>query len=530
MTRPPTIVAFVEEWLGLALSTAQRTLLKAIYGLLLTAEELDIFQACTGRSEYMPPSGGYRDTTIIAGARGGKDSRIACPIVVYEAVFGAWAVTKGERPVIPLIAQNADSGRVAFEYCEAYLETPALRAMLAGPPRRSEIELTNGVLIRIFPCSSKAVRGRSNPVAVMDEVAFFRIEGGAQADRRVERALRRGMLSFPSGRLIKISTPDLREGLIWDDLARYWGQIEAPLLVWKASTDLMNPALAAQVAAERAKDPHGARVEYDAEFAADAGAFLPLDQIEAVVERGRYELPPRPGVRYIAAGDPAGGTAGGDAFALAIVHVEGTGAETRIVQDVCRSWKGRRGEMLELRAVCAEIAAILRHYGVTRLTGDRYAGVWPSQAFRDVGALYVPSERDKSAAYTELEPWISTGRLELLDHDRQTRELSLLEKRLKPGGKKPTIDHPKGAHDDHANALALAVADLASSLHPAATVTESVVAKFGDAAVLHDPPPTGGFFGTRRAPVRGQLERVGVASADGSVPREVWPRRARFWR
>ena len=40
--------------------------------------------------------------------------------------------------------------------------------------------------------------------------------------------------------------------------------------------------------------------------------------------RGRYQLPPRLGVRYVAAVDPSGG--GADAFTLTIVHVEGQGA------------------------------------------------------------------------------------------------------------------------------------------------------------------------------------------------------------
>lgn len=523
----PTIIAFVEEWLGLTLSAAQRVLLKAIYGLLLTAEEMEIFRVCTGRTEYAPPAHGYREATVVAGARSGKDSRIACPIVVYEAVFGEWGVSPGERPVIPLIAQNADAGRIAYEYCEAYMEQPRLRPMLAGPPRRSEIELTNGVLIRIFPCSSKAVRGRSNPVAAMSEVAYFRVEGGAQADRRVERALRRGMLSFPLGKLIKISTPDLREGLIWNDIARFWATDDAPVLVWKASTDTMNPSLAAQVAEERRKDPVGARIEYDAEFATDAGSFLSAAQIDAVVEPSRYELPPLEGTRYVATADPAGGTIGGDAFTLAIVHAAGTGAEARIVQDVCRSWKGRHGQPLELRAVCAEIAAILRRYGLTRIIGDHYAGQWPIQAFRDAGVLYVPSELDKSAAYNEMEPWITTARCELLEHEAQTRELELLEKRLKPGGKKATIDHPKGAHDDHANALALAIAQLASSLHPAACAThESVAAKLGDDAPLRDPtPPRGGFFNMRSPELLGRLGRAAYdvpSNDDGRGRRHFW--------
>jgi len=55
------------------------------------------FRLCTGREEA--PAGGFGEVTVVAGARAGKDSRIAAPIVVYEAVFGGHEshLTKGER-------------------------------------------------------------------------------------------------------------------------------------------------------------------------------------------------------------------------------------------------------------------------------------------------------------------------------------------------------------------------------------------------------------------------------------------------
>jgi hypothetical protein len=44
----------------------------------------------------------------------------------------------------------------------------------------------------------------------------------------------------------------------------------------------------------------------------------------------------------------------------------------------------------------------------------------------------------------------------LLDHPRQNRELGQLERRPRPGGK-ALIGPPRGARDDYANALALAM-------------------------------------------------------------------------
>src|SRR5439155_14661944 len=109
MPSTPTIIEFVTDpaLLGLAISPAQRTLLKSIYGLPLTAQELDIFRDCTGRETYVAGRP-FSEVTVVAGARAGKDSRIAAPIVCYEAVFGNHTqhLGRGERAVIPLVAQD----------------------------------------------------------------------------------------------------------------------------------------------------------------------------------------------------------------------------------------------------------------------------------------------------------------------------------------------------------------------------------------------------------------------------------------
>src|SRR5439155_19013671 len=106
---PPNIVEFVTDpqLLGLSISAAQETLLRAIYGLPMSSDHLDLFRACTGRQE--PPRAAFAEATVIAGARAGKDSRIAAPLVVYEAVFGGHErhLARGERGVIPLVAQDA---------------------------------------------------------------------------------------------------------------------------------------------------------------------------------------------------------------------------------------------------------------------------------------------------------------------------------------------------------------------------------------------------------------------------------------
>ncbi len=170
-------------------------------------------------------------------------------------------------------------------------------------------------------------------------------------------------------------------------------------------------------------------------------AFLGTELVERAVVRGRRELPPVPSVgRYFAAVDPSGG--GADAFTLAIVHLEGR----RIVHDVLRGWSGARASPVDLGAVTAEIAGLCHRYGLHEVIGDRYGAEWVRQAFREHGLRYYDAPWTRAQAYLELEPLLAQEHLELLDHPELARELRWLERR-----------HHPGAHDDHANALTLAV-------------------------------------------------------------------------
>jgi hypothetical protein len=256
------------------------------------------------------------------------------------------------------------------------------------------------------------------------------------------------MLGFPAPRLVKISTPYMRSGVLWDDFRKGWGQDNPDLLVWKAATATMNPTIRpASLERERRLDPERFAREYEAEFTEDL-------EIDGAVVPGRHELPPQEGVRYEAAVDPSGG--GQDAFTLAIAHVEGTGPDRRIVQDVMRGWTSRRSETTDLEGVVREIAGIVKRYGLSTVVGDRYAAAWVRERFQADGIRYRDPETDTAQAYLEVEPLFAQGRIELLDHPMLAREFKQLERRPRPGGR-TIVDHPRGGHDDHANALALAV-------------------------------------------------------------------------
>jgi hypothetical protein len=105
--------------------------------------------------------------------------------------------------------------------------------------------------------------------------------------------------------------------------------------------------------------------------------------------------------------------------------------------------------------VVENIAGLCKSYGCRTVMGDRYAAGWVRQSFEKAGITYRASKLDKSAAYLEVLPLFSQGRIQLLDHAVLISELQCLERRTRAGGK-DVIDHPRGGHDDYANVLALA--------------------------------------------------------------------------
>ena len=455
----PDIVEFVlsDEFLGLSLSQAQETVLRVAYGLPLSSEQLDLYRRCTGR-QGRPPEAGFGEVTVIAGARSGKDSRIAAPVVCYEALCGGHEklLARGERAIIPLVAQDLRATRVAFGYVRDYLTGSPLLSSMVAEVRNLEIALINGVTILCFPSTRRSLRGWSIPAAVMDELAFFRLEGQADSDAEIQASIRRGMLSFPRPRLMKVSTPYMKSGVLYEDFRAAYGQNDPDRLVWKAPSALMNTSLKqARLERERRLDPHRFAREYEAEFAEDIDAFLPSVWVDDAVVAGRHELAPQAGVRYCGAVDVSG--AGADAFTLAVAHIEGTSDERLIVQDVMRGWGSNSRRRINLESVVSDCAAILTRYRISEVVGDRYAAGWVREAYQRQGIKYIDAKMTKADAYLECEPLFAQGIIELLDEPTLVRELKLLESRPRAGGK-TLVDHPRGGHDDHANSLCLAAA------------------------------------------------------------------------
>jgi hypothetical protein len=98
------------------------------------------------------------------------------------------------------------------------------------------------------------------------------------------------------------------------------------------------------------------------------------------------------------------------------------------------------------------------------VTGDRYAGSWPADRFRQHGITYREAGHTRSDLYLELLPMLTAGTCELLDLPRLTGQLANLERRRGRTGR-DAVDHSRGSHDDVANAAAGALVLAAGRRH-----------------------------------------------------------------
>jgi hypothetical protein len=421
-----------------------RTLLIAAMGEALTEEERAAFHAVTGRESE--PGELVEEFWAIVGRRGGK-TRAAGTLAAYVGTLcdhGAY-LAPGERGVIPILAASTYQAGKAFAHARGVLEaSPELLHQIEGEPLAGTIKLKTRVDIEVRPANFRTVRSITAVAAVCDEVAFWHIDGSANPDKEILNALRPA-LGTTGGPLMVISSPHAKKGELYEAWRKDYGPNgDGLVLVANGPSRLFNSTLSERLVKRAyAKDQAAAQAEYGGLFRNDVEAFVSRETVEACVMTGVAERAPAEGVTYWAFVDPSGG--GADSFTLSIGHKEGS----RGVMDALRE----RKPPFSPEAVVAEYAALLKSYGISAVTGDRYAGEWPREAFRRHGIEYRLAELPKSQLYVGMLPILNSGRIDLLDVPGVVDQVANLERRVARGGRE-SIDHPPHGHDDVANVVA----------------------------------------------------------------------------
>ncbi len=441
---------------GSPLSLAQRTILKATYGLNLDPAELDIYRRGTDREIYEPRE--HNEATFIVGRRGGKTSRIGAIIAVYEACRDH-GLKPGEHAYVVLVAPVTKQAQIAFRFILNYiLDSPPLNKKVVKI-RKDEIELDNGITIACYPCSQVTIRGLSVVAAVLDELGFWRDDvTAANPAEEVLNALRPAMATFATHRLIKISTPYRKDGVLWRDFHQ---RAEHDYLVWQLPSAEMNPTISSNfLEKERQRNEESYQREYLAQFTDHVESWIGPEILEQCVIKSSTEWPRVTDAIYAAAIDPA---FKGDDFALAIAHRTPGGT---IILDYTATWTGTREAPLGYEWVCNEIARILKRYELNTIVGDQHCAAIIKQEFLKLGISY---REWTFGAGTRLEIFGNLKHLFIQrkiqipdDPELQRQVLSLKEHKTHRGN--IDVRPAYAAKDDLAVAVALAAFQLSNNI------------------------------------------------------------------
>ncbi len=409
----------------------------------LSADEREILSISTGLDEL--PAERLKEIFLCCGRRSGKST--ACSLMaVYYGLWGGWDkdLQAGEKPQIFIISPTLIQGKIIMGYVKAVLSMKHLKGFVRREQQES-VELTNGTVITIKPASWRSTRGWSVGLILMEELAFWRFETeSANVDTEIYTALKPSTANIKNSLVVGISTPFIRQGLLWTKSAN-WGK-PGPVMFWRAPTWAMNRLL----------DEDELRKEYDtlseAEFNSEFGAeeredieqFLPQELIDQAIVPGRSVLLADSSLSYVGFCDASEGLRkGADSMTFAIAHA----ARERFIVDTLLEFK----PPFAPKVVIQTIAESCKAYRVSTITQDRHAISWIADDFKAYDIAIETSALTKSEIYAQFAILASKGVVELPDNDRLRIQLQGLQKFLGGSGT-IKIDHLQNGHDDIANA------------------------------------------------------------------------------
>jgi hypothetical protein len=422
-----------------------QTFLRCLYGLPLPPDELALFQRSTGRTA--PDPRGYNEAFCVAGRRSGKSS-IAALIAAYEALLGDWPLKLGLGQAfhIFILATDREQAKNVFHVVKNLMSSFEDEI---ERETQDEIWLKNGARIAVKAANYRATRGYNVALAILDEFAFFRDEKSANPAEEILTSLLPSLID--GGRILGISTPYGKFGLLYDLYKEHFGVESSDQLIWKAPTSVMNPSYR-QGTIDRLlkRDRILFASEYLAEFRSDIESFLPEALIRLYATGA--QRPPAPNRRYTCFIDPSGGRQ--DSFTLAIGHSENEKTHVDLIRETKSPF--------DPAEVVREYAAVAKQYGIYEVISDRFAGAWLESAFNKQNLLVRLSDLSASELFLEFQARLSSGQVSLIDDPTLIIQLRQLERRTTSGGR-DKVGHPEvaGYHDDVANAVAGLVAHAA---------------------------------------------------------------------
>jgi len=393
------------DYLGLSFEKrpVQLIILKALYGLPLDKKELKIFKILTkGKGKYIP---GREKLELIAclGARAGKSFLVSI-CALYEATRDKWKkeLSKGENPYIVIIAtRELQAKQIIGKNCLRMLENSPVLRRLKKKSTELELVLKNGVIIIASPCTTTALRGIPIAVLIMDEIAFFKLEGKNQ-DEEIFDSLTPRQSQFKFYKTFLISTAGARQGLFFKEFDRGF-RIEDRLTI-QANTRFVNPEIPQKfLNKEKARNVNNWKREFQAEFSEKLEAFFSFELMQKPFILGG-DLPYKSEYKYSLGLDQSG-LSGRDRFALAISHKEGDIA----IVDIVRSW-----ETKDLDTILNDIEILAKTYHLNEASIDKFSKGYVEHNFKTIG-LEIKIRPSLSIVFVKLKSKMIQDKLQLPD-------------------------------------------------------------------------------------------------------------------
>ncbi|MBA7629808.1 hypothetical protein ES703_37312 [subsurface metagenome] len=383
---------------------AQEVILRSLYGLPLSVKQLYLLYKLTKNRKEFEAGIEKEEAILVLGARSGK-SLLASIIALYEATRKKWSeyLNRGESGYIEVIStRQKQSEQIIGANCLRLMENSNNLKEYVRDHTQSELILKNNMRILSLPCNSTAGRGLPIVCLIFDEIGHFYTEG-VRADETIFNALRPRQAQFPGAKLILISTPSAKQGLLWNF---FDGGFKVPdRLTAQAETLFMNPLVDQKfLQKEKKRDIDNYRREFLAEFAEKVEAFLSYELVVSALKLAG-DLPYKAEYQY-SAGIDASGLAGRDKFALAITHKQ----DNKVYVDKVVTWDLRDPDpiMKDIR----ELAGI---YHINKASIDKYAKGWVQNALEKIG-LEVNIRPSLAEIYVNIKSLMLGNRLFLPDN------------------------------------------------------------------------------------------------------------------
>ena len=388
------------EFLGLSFEKrpAQEVLLRTLYNLPLSGKQKRILKQV---SPGYQTNGQLLEAVWVLGSRSGK-SLLASIIALYEATRAKWQqyLSKGESAYICIIStRQKQAEQIIGANCARLIEnSPGLSNLIEGI-YSTELVLKNNMRIISLPASSTAGRGLPIAAFFLDECGHFYTEG-IKADENIYNSLRPRMAQFPGAKVVLISTPSAKQGLLWNFFKEGFdvpGRFTA-----QGATTLMNPVIPKDfINRERARDSDYAAREFDAIFAERTQNFFPEELLNGcftLFESSGYKS----GYSY-ACGIDQSGLSGRDRFAVGVAHRQGNIS----IVDTTRAWDTK-----EIDNITAGVTELKKQYNFHRVSIDKYASGWVAASLKKLG-LEVEIRPVLPVIYTNLKSLMLARQVEL---------------------------------------------------------------------------------------------------------------------